>query len=173
MLSAATETTFWSQSSPIWNLLSALLGGLIAAGAALITEQYRGKRERAQEHAIYVRDLYLETHLACRKLSIVVTGIVNALEDKPWAKPLDDYRGEFRDAMNEWQHQSRILVLFGAEEVVTPVVYFGVVASEVGRAVSVKEWGSALGSARQLGVAGHAVSNAIRETVGLRAFTEG
>lgn len=50
----------WAPTSPIWNLLSALLGALVGALSIGLVEVVRGRRERERERRDHVRPIYRE-----------------------------------------------------------------------------------------------------------------
>ena len=79
LLAAAEPVGVWDASSPVWNLLSALGGGLIAALSAWALDARRGAREVQRANHDVLRDLYRRTMLDIDRLEKLAREVGAAL----------------------------------------------------------------------------------------------
>lgn len=85
----SSDPTSWqtllAASSPLWNLLSALVGGLIAAFAAWRVERNRAQNDVAREHNALKRPAYLEfveTVLMLERATVRTRFVTEAEDDQ-------------------------------------------------------------------------------------------
>lgn len=88
----------WSATSPIWNVLSALAGGLVVAVSGWVIEAIRGRRERERELRDAVRPLYRQLHARAVAVEDAATKFAEVKSTRPGTNDAATAFGEYRAA---------------------------------------------------------------------------
>lgn len=155
---------FWAQGAPIWNLLSAVVGGLIATGAGLLAEWVRSRSTTRHNHQTFLRDMYKRVSVAV--MDLVKTGGAMAVQPKGTPEREEAFE-DYQTATMAVNVITTDVRMFGSPEANSALIALIGSIGEATYAGSERQEGFSHPAWKKVGEARLAFANSVRHEIGL------